>query len=96
MKFFEKNKTLVIALVLFAVAILVYNFFLQPTVNTIDQNSATATAGGDVVALNQRLQSATLDQSLFSTTAYRELVDFSTPIASQPIGRTNPFDILGQ
>jgi hypothetical protein len=96
MKSLEKNKTLIVALIVFIIAILAYNFFLKPTQNTINAGLATQGIGNDVVALNQSLQSATLDQSLFSSAAYRALVDFSTVVVPQPTGRVNPFDIIGQ
>ncbi len=96
MKSLEKNKTLIIALVIFILAIIAYNVFLKPTQNTIDAGLATQGIGNDVVALNQSLQSATLDQSLFSSSSYRGLMDFSTVIPQQPTGRPNPFDIIGQ
>ena len=96
MKALKNNKSLVVAVVVFVVAILIYNFFLAPTQSAINQGVATEGIGNDVVALYQSLQSATLDQSLFSSASYRSLVDFSVTIPSQPVGRTNPFDILGQ
>jgi hypothetical protein len=96
MKALQNNKSLVIAIVVFIVAILVYNLFLQPTQTAINESVATQGVGNDVVSLYQSLQSATLDQSLFSSPTYRGLVDFSVTIPPQPVGRTNPFDIIGQ
>ncbi len=96
MKSLQNNKGLVIAVIVFVAAILIYNFFLKPTQNTISEGLATEGIGNDVVALYQSLQSATLDQSLFSTPTYKNLTDFSVEIPQQPTGRTNPFDIIGQ
>lgn len=95
MKALQNNKGLVIAVIVFIAAILIYNFFLKPTTATINESLATEGVGNDVVALYQSLQSATLDQSLFASQTYRGLVDFSVAVPSQPIGRINPFDIIG-
>ncbi len=96
MKAIQNNKGLIIAIVIFIIAILAYNFFLKPTQTTINQGLATEGVGNDVVALYKSLQSATLDQSLFSSQIYRGLMDFSAAIPTQPTGRQNPFDIIGQ
>jgi len=95
MKTLQNNKSLILAVVVFIIAIIVYNMFLKPTQTTINEGVATEGIGNDVVALYQSLQSATLDQSLFSSQSYRGLTDFSVAIPPQPIGRTNPFDIIG-
>ncbi len=96
MKSLEHNKTTVLALILFVGVIMVYNFFLKPSADSIQKSIVTAGVGNDVVSLYKSLETATLDQGLFTSTSYRALVDFSVPIPSQPTGRTNPFDIIGQ
>jgi len=37
------------------------------------------------------LSSVTLDGSIFSNPSFQALVDFSTPITVEPVGRVNPF-----
>ena len=96
MKSLQKNKTLLIAIAVFLVAIFVYQYFFKPSQDALNQSTITEGVGNDVVALYNSLQSATLDQSLFSTQTYRGLVDFSTTIAPQPTGGANPFDIIGK
>lgn len=96
MKSLQKNKTLLIAIVVFLIAIFVYQYFFKPSQDAINQSVVTEGVGNDVVTLYNSLQSATLDQSLFSSQTYRGLVDFSVVVAPQPTGRTNPFDIIGK
>jgi flagellar basal body-associated protein FliL len=96
MKALQNNKTVVIAIVVFILAIVGYNMFLSPSQTAIDQSAATQGVGNDVVALYKSLQSVTLDQTIFSTVTYKGLVDFSVPIPVQPSGRVNPFDLIGQ
>ena len=96
MKSLQKNKTLLLAVVIFIIAIFVYQYFFKPTQATINQGLATEGVGNDVVALYKSLQSATLDQSLLSSASYKRLVDFSVAVPQQPTGRTNPFEVIGK
>src|SRR5262245_57307352 len=52
--------------------------------------------GADVLKLNASLQSVTLDQSIFDYSLYKNLQDFSVTLSSQPVGRNNPFDVIGR
>lgn len=90
----NKNKTLIVTVIVFVAALWVYSSFVKPTLTT-PTNTSTREVGSDILALYASLQSVTLDQSLFSSPLYRNLVDFSTPLASQPVGRTNPFGTIG-
>lgn len=100
MKFIQKNKSIVIALVLFLIAMYVYKSFFAVDPILVDDSGVTAEAlgvdvGSDLVSLNASLQSVTLDTSLFNTPAYLTLVDFSSELGTQPTGRHNPFAIIG-
>ncbi|MDP3763105.1 MAG: hypothetical protein Q8Q92_00360 [bacterium] len=52
--------------------------------------------GNDLLKIFDELQKVTLDSSLFSSSGYLELTDFSTNITPQATGRTNPFDVIGR
>lgn len=94
MKSLEKNQGVVLTILLVIGGIFVYRtFFATPIDPTlVAPDITTQGPGKDVVDLYQSLQSVTLDTSLFSSPGYRSLVDFTTPISPQPIGRRNPFD----
>ena len=44
-----------------------------------------------LVATLLQLRSVTLNSGIFSEPAFTALQDFSTPIVSEPVGRTDPF-----
>jgi hypothetical protein len=93
MKSLESHKGIVIAVVLFALVILAYNY-LAPSTSTVAPDLVTAGPGAEVVSLYSSLQSITFDQSIFTSPSYESLTDFSTPLPTEAIGRTSPFDAL--
>lgn len=96
MKSLEKNKSVVIAVVVFLAAILAYNTFFKADQAIITEGDAAQAVGNDVLALSQSLDTIQFDTSLFSSAAYRSLLNFSPTLVSQPVGRANPFAPLGQ
>ena len=64
--------------------------------DSISGESQVSGVGNDLLKIFDELQKVTLDQSLFSSSGYLELTDFSTSIAPQATGRTNPFDVIGR
>ncbi|MDB5266619.1 MAG: hypothetical protein JWN89_434 [Parcubacteria group bacterium] len=94
MKALQNNK----GMLTFAAALLlgwgVYKMFFAGD-PSLDVPVTEVNVGADVLELNASLQSVTLDRTLFSTTAYTSLVDFSTVLPVQPQGRINPFAPIG-
>lgn len=95
METLKKNKITIITIILLALGFWVYSNYLKPDDSVPTDVSAQA-VGSDVLALSQSLQSVTLDQTLFSSPLYRNLVDFSPTLPNQPVGRVNPFAPIGQ
>ncbi len=100
MKALQKNKSIVIAIILFLIAMYVYKSFFAVDPLLVDDSGIVGSAvgvdvGSDLVSLNNSLQAVTLDTSLFSTPAYGTLVDFSSVLDEQPTGRHNPFALIG-
>lgn len=89
-----KNKTILSSLLVVIMAVLAYNLFLKG--NSIVPTEADRNIGADLVQMSLELSQATFSQELFSKPSYRQLADFSTPIPEQPIGRGNPFGIIGR
>lgn len=95
MKFLKANKGIVIAIIVFLVLIGIYKLFIAN--NEITDSSIEAqNIGADIIELNASIERVNLNPELFSSTAYRRLVDFSSVIPSQPVGRINPFDLFGR
>lgn len=96
MKTLRKNKGIIAAVAIFIVVMFLYNlFFKSETIPVPDELSASS-IGDNLVKIQKELQAVTLDKTLFSSSGYLELTDFSNSIPEQPIGRPNPFDIIGR
>lgn len=95
MKALKNNINAIITIVVLIALFFVYQSFFKPDTSVIVSDSVNQNVGQDVVSLYTTLQAVDLDQSLFSTNAYKNLVDFSTVLQEQPKGRRNPFDLIG-
>src|SRR5687767_14893182 len=81
MKALEKNKGIVIAVVVFVMVIVAYNmFFKADPLLEVPVVSPAVEQGSDIVELYDSLQAVTFEEHVFSSSVYRSLVDFSTPI----------------
>lgn len=96
MNYLKKNKSIIIAIVVFGLFIWIYSSFFKSSDTGTSTTQSAQEVGGDVLDLYASLQAVKLDQTLFSTALYRHLVDFSTDIPLQPVGRANPFDTIGR
>ncbi|MEK7147906.1 MAG: hypothetical protein AAB758_01255 [Patescibacteria group bacterium] len=97
MQVLEKNKTAVEIIIGFVLVVVAYNLFSSYFVSTdVSLTASPTTLGADLLKMSQDLSIANLDQSLFAKPSYTYLTDFSTPIPREPVGRTNPFDTIGQ
>lgn len=94
MQTIKNNKGILISIIIFIAGIWIYKSFFAPS-DVIELDTSGKAIGNDILELNSNLQTVTLDKTLFGTTAYKSLVDFSTTVPLQPIGRTNPFAIIG-
>jgi hypothetical protein len=93
MKILENHKGIVVAIILFAAVMLAYNY-IAPSTSITAPDLVTQGAGAEVVSLYSSLQSITFDQSIFTSPSYEALTDFSTPLPTEAVGRSNPFDAL--
>ena len=89
-----KNKSALALILFFILGMFIYNLFFAGSPLTATQSAEAA--GGDLVKLSQELQNARLTTELFSTPSYVFLTDFTVNVPEQPIGRVNPFDIIGR
>lgn len=93
----SNTKKIVIALVLIAVvgfALYIFFFRKVEVAVVLDEFGNPVQAqvvGQDLIDLLEELQAVSLDDSLFSTAAYRGLIDSSVVLSPQPQGRSNPF-----
>ena len=94
MNSFTNNKPVVIALVICVLAFFSYKFFFQS--DPLSETGNGEAIGADLLQISDDLSKATLSRELFSNSGYRLLSDFSVSIPVQPVGRANPFDIIGR
>jgi len=89
-----KNKTLLIVIVVLVVGLLSYR--LIGLDDSTAQNPSALSSGQDLIRISDQLSKAQLEQDLFSIPSYQYLTDFTAPLPSAALGRTNPFGIIGE
>ncbi len=99
MEILLKNKRLLGAALLFILAFWLYNFFssdskISPVATGL--GSASSEPDQSLVKIATELSRITFNQGLFATPGYRLFTDFSINVPPQPVGRPNPFDIIGR
>lgn len=116
MEFFQKNKKIFLVVGIVAAVVILYELFLSggseapknaaydPTagglVSEFSVSPADVIVGHELLAMLARLQSISLDASIFGDPSFARLKDKSKPIGSEPfgkaVGRRNPFSDFGK
>lgn|SRR3989338_11599610 len=98
METLNKNRKIIGAVVIVVLAFFLYKFLAGSQAAPLpDAPGLSATeANVDLLKMAQDISAVNYQSDLFSTPGYRQLVDFSAPLAPQAIGRANPFDIIGR
>jgi hypothetical protein len=90
MKLDSRTITLIIAALVLAA--LAYWFFFSGSGNQQPLTAGTQNAAqAQFETLVGELSPVSFDTALFSDVRFQSLVDISTPVAPEPIGRTDPF-----
>jgi len=95
MKALKNNLGALITIFVLIGLFFVYQNFFKSYTDVSTSVSINQNVGQDLVELYNSIRTVTLDQSLFSSAAYRALLDFSTDLQLQSTGRRNPFDVIG-
>ena len=66
----------------------------QSAITTLAQSPLDATLGRELLSALAKLKSTKLDTSIFNDPVFSGLKDFGVEIASQPVGRRNPFSVF--
>lgn len=96
MQTLNKNKGTIIAIILIILGIVVYNFFIRNETIALPSGQEASQIGNEVVSLLGKLRAVNLDRAVFSSPDYLLLTDFSAEIQPQPVGRPNPFEVIGR
>src|SRR3989344_7260536 len=92
----KNNKGTLVAIIIFVVAMFLYNLFFKSETIAIPSEVLAVSIGDDVIKMREELQAVTLSQGVFSFPSFLLLVDFSTDVLQQQVGRPNPFNIIGR
>jgi hypothetical protein len=100
MEFLKKHRRILMAIIIFAVALFIYlTFFRDEDKDSglVSTTVATVETGVeiDLISLLFELSNVDLDGALFEKRSFQSLVDFGQEILPQPIGRPNPFAPVG-
>jgi hypothetical protein len=97
MEALAKNRSVIQIVGIFVLVMLAYNLFFKPDAPAEKSPSVSpATLGADIVKMSTELSKATLGQELFSNPGYLYLIDFSSALPKDSVGRLNPFDSIGR
>ena len=99
MKNLLKNRKIIAGVVIVVIALFLYNFLsgADPSVPADSGLGLPAsTANDDLLKIATELSAVDYQTELFSTPGYILLTDFSLPLTPQPVGRPNPFNIIGR
>ena len=88
-----KSNTIIIIIVTLIVAAGAYWYFFTGTGNEapLSQDASTSQAQMQFQSLVSELQPISFNTAIFSDARFNALVDLSTPIAPETIGRLDPF-----
>lgn len=91
----NKHKSAAAAIFLAFLLVFAYKmFFASPAAP--ETAVASAPIGADLLKISSDLSRVTLSQEIFKHRDYLSLTDFTSPIPQQPVGRKNPFDVIGR
>jgi hypothetical protein len=96
MDMITKNKGMLAIIAIFIVIMFLYNTFFRGEAIAVPSELEASTIGDDLIRLRQELEKVRLDQTIFFSSGYLLLNDFSTTVTPQQTGRPNPFDIIGR
>jgi hypothetical protein len=94
------TKNIIIILGLFTVGFAGYYLYVQtasvdPVADEFDMQAILAETEA-FIAYSQELDSMSFDLSVFEDARFNSLREFTTPIATQPVGKTDPFSPVSE
>ncbi len=96
MKSLKEHKGKIIALIIFLLVIFVYKLLFSSNEELIESGASAQNIGQDIIALNASISRINLDSPLFNSRPFKNLIDFTVTVPPQPVGRNNPFDVIGR
>ncbi|MDO8565362.1 MAG: hypothetical protein Q7R67_01960 [bacterium] len=93
-----KNRKIIGSVVILILAFFLYKFLAGSQVATgiVSIGPSATEANIDLLQMAADLAVVDYNSNLFKSPGYLLLTDFSAPLIPQPVGRKNPFDIIGR
>lgn len=78
----------------------IYSFFSKPKSSenllvSTNQVTQSQVVGNEIISALNQIQTLNLNNDIFSDPVFRSLVDRSSPIPGEPVGKSNPFSSIG-
>lgn len=88
-----KNTLLIIVIIvlLFSAYTILFGNDDDNVLSVIEPQGPGATVERELLALLLELRSIELNENIFNDPVFKSLINFSRPIAPEPVGRENPF-----
>lgn len=96
MKTLLANKGILGIIAIFIIAMFIYNLLFKPETVSVPNELTASSVGNDLLKMHEDLKKITFDQTIFSSSGYLFLNDFSVDIPQQSVGRLNPFNLIGR
>ncbi|HEY0220607.1 MAG TPA: hypothetical protein VGC58_00080 [Candidatus Paceibacterota bacterium] len=93
----QKILTYFLIIVLLAAGAYYYNQYFSGEVisDIVNPDTESVIVGEDILVLVQKLQSVTIDPSIFSNAIFTTLRDYAVPLNEENLSRPNPFAPIG-
>ncbi len=91
----QKILTYVLAIVLIIAGFYYYNLYSNDSVVDVISTDYTAPVGEDILLLVQKMDTVMIDESVFSSPLFKNLVDSTISVNQEEKSRPNPFAPIG-
>ena len=98
--FFQKYKKIILIIAVLLIALLGYSLLSEPKETetllvSTNQVTQSQVVGNEIISALNQIQTLNLSSDIFSDPVFRSLIDRSTPIPDEPVGKSNPFSPIG-
>ncbi len=93
-----RNILIIIGIVILAAAgFIAYGYFFAstPDAETVTMELGEDFVGKPIIDELERIRNLKIDGTLFSRASYQTLVDRTVEVQPEPVGRDNPFAVIG-
>jgi hypothetical protein len=102
--FFQKYKKIIITIAILIALPLIYSMIGTRPDNNSNQLLSSSNnqfaqqqiIGNEIIAALNQVQTLSLSKDIFEDPVFRSLIDRSSPIPLEPVGKINPFAPIGQ